>query len=61
MFGYACDETELFDGHKGRWMPLAIALSQGLTRALAERRVDGTLPWSRPDGKPQVTVEHDSS
>ena len=61
MFGYACDETELFDGHKGRWMPLAIALSQGLTRALTERRVDGTLPWSRPDGKSQVTVEHDSN
>ena len=60
MFGYACDETEAFDGHKGRWMPLAIALSQGLTRVLTERRVDGTLPWSRPDGKSQVTVEHDS-
>tara|TARA_B100001250_G_scaffold392245_1_gene393899 strand:- start:648 stop:1898 length:1251 start_codon:yes stop_codon:yes gene_type:complete len=59
MFGYACDETELFDGHKGRWMPLAIALAQALTREYRKRREDGTLDWARPDAKSQVTLLHD--
>ena len=59
MFGYACNETENYDGLKGRYFPLAAALSQRLTRRLTTVREDGTLPWTRPDGKSQVTVEYD--
>ncbi len=49
MFGYACDET-------GELMPLPITLAHRLTKALSDRRKDGTLPWLRPDGKSQVTI-----
>ena len=56
MFGYACDETEDYDGLKGKYFPLAAALSQRLTRRLTTAREDGTMPWARPDGKSQVTV-----
>jgi len=58
MFGYACDETESYPEHEGRWMPLAIALSQALTRKVSKAGLDGTLPWARPDAKSQVTLMH---
>ena len=58
MFGYACNETESYPEHEGRWMPLAIALSQALTREVSKAGLDGTLPWARPDAKSQVTLMH---
>ena len=61
MFGYACEETEAYDDLKGRYFPLAAALSQRLSRRLSSVREQGVLPWSRPDGKSQVTVQYDAN
>ena len=60
MFGYACLETESYEDLKGRYFPLAAALSQRLSRRLTTVREEGILPWARPDGKSQVTVQYDA-
>jgi len=51
MFGYACTDTEVF-------MPMPIYLAHGITKRLAHVRKSEKLPWLRPDGKSQVTVEY---
>ncbi len=60
MFGFACMETEGFEELRGRFFPLAAALSQRLTRRMTNARKDGTLPWARPDAKSQVTIEYEN-
>ena len=51
MFGFACDETK-------ELMPAPISFAHNLTKALTAARKSGRLPWLRPDGKSQVSVEY---
>ena len=51
MFGYACDDTP-------EWMPMPIVFAHKITKGLAQARKEGRLPFLRPDGKSQVTIQY---
>ena len=61
MFGYACTETEVEEELRGRFFPLPAALAQRICRRLDMIVQTNEVPWIRPDGKSQVTVEYDDS
>ena len=52
MFGYATDETP-------EYLPLTVLFAHALNREMKQARIDGTLPWLRPDTKTQVTIEYE--
>jgi len=59
MYGYACEESEMFETLKNSYMPLPILLAHKLTTGIDNARNSGQIKWARPDGKSQVTIAYD--